>query len=229
MLYIVWTPIGNLEDMSFRAIRTLKEVELIACEDTRQTMKLLKHYNIENKLISFHAHSEDSKTNKIIDILLSWKSVALVSDAWTPWISDPAYELTSKARILWIKIIPIPWASAFLTALQASWIPINKFRYLWFLPAKKWRETILKSIQNNDETIIFYESVHRINKCLEQICKILWNNTRVIIARELTKIYEEFFDWKAIDALSHFWNPKWEFVVMIAPNDKKTTNCENDR
>ncbi len=221
MLFIVSTPIWNLDDITLRAIKTLKQVDYIACEDTRHTWILLKKLEIENKnenwskLVSFHSHSWWAKTDKIIDILKSWKSLALVSDAWTPWISDPAYEITTKARLLWIKIVPIPWSAAFLTALQASWVAINKFVYLWFVPTKKWRETFFKNLIVTDKTVVFYESVHRIKKTFQQICDIIWEDRRVIVARELTKIYEEFFDWTAEEALDYFQNPKGEFVVIL--------------
>lgn len=224
MLYIVSTPIGNLDDITLRAIKTLKLVDYIACEDTRHSWILLKKLEIESrneawsKLISFHSHSWWAKTDKIINILKSWKSVALISDAWTPWISDPAYEITTRARDLWIKIIPIPWAAAFLTALQASWVSINKFTYLWFAPMKKWRETFFKNLINIKHTVVFYESVHRILKTLQQICDIIWDDRRVIVARELTKIYEEFFDWTAKEALDYFQKPKGEFVVILPIN-----------
>ena len=221
MLYIVSTPIGNIEDITLRAIRTLKEVDYIACEDTRHTWMLLKKLEIENKnenwskLISFHSHSWNAKSDKILAILKSWKTVALVSDAWTPWISDPAYDITSKARGMWIKIVPIPWAAAFLTALQGAWVSINRFIYLWFAPTKKWRETFFKGLIDNKQTVVFYESVHRIKKTLTQICEIIWEEREVIVARELTKMYEEFFQWTAKEALEYFKDPKGEFVVIL--------------
>lgn len=224
MLYIVSTPIGNLEDISLRAIRVLNEVDFIACEDTRHSGKLVESLNKGqgerdkekgSRFISFHSHSWEMKLDKILNLLKEWKSVALVSDAGTPWISDPAYLLTKEARALWIKIVPIPWAAAFLAALQASWVAINKFQYLGFVPTKKWRETFFKNLKDAEMTIVFYESVHRIQKCLEQICEFIWEDRRVIVARELTKIYEEFFDGTAKDALNHFKNPKGEFVVIL--------------
>lgn len=284
MLYVVSTPIGNLEDISLRAIRILSEVDYIACEDTRHTGKLIENlklrFNLQNwtnkgfnftsslklwstrqnwtnkevqftklnqqkskvesqqlkaeslkeeawesekikelwsknRFISFHSYSWDIKLDKILDLLKQWESVALVSDAGTPWISDPAYQLTKEARNLWIKIVPIPWPAAFLTALQASWVGINKFEYLGFAPTKKGRETFFKNLKDTKTTIVFYESVHRIQKCLEQICTFIWENRRVIVARELTKMFEEFFDWTAKEALEHFKNPKGEFVVIL--------------
>lgn len=223
MLFIVSTPIGNMEDITLRAIKTLKEVDFIACEDTRRSWLLLQRLEISSKsedwktkLISFHSHSSKWKTEKILEILKEWKKVALISDAWTPWISDPAFELTSEAQNLWIKIVPIPWAAAFLTALQWAWIPINKFSYLWFAPNKKWRETFFKSLVEKRETVIFYESVHRIKKTLSQIEEFIWNERKIVVARELTKIYEEFFHGSAKEAFEYFENPKGEFVVILS-------------
>lgn len=227
MLYIVSTPIWNLEDITFRAVRVLKEVDFIACEDTRHSWLLLQKLEISarrtdedwkerTKLISFHSYSDGTKVEKIMEILREWKSVAIISDAWTPWISDPAYEITNKARKEWIKIEPIPWCSAFLTALQGSWLPINKFTYLWFIPAKKWREWFLKEILDiKDWTFVFYESVHRIKKLFQQVEKIFWEDKKILVARELTKRFEEFFYWTWKECEEHFANPKGEFVVII--------------
>ena len=167
MLYIVSTPIWNLEDITIRAINTLNEVDWIACEDTRTSATLLNHYNIKKPLISFHSHSWVMKIDKIIEQLKEWKKIALISDAWTPWISDPWYALIKQALENDINVIPIPWVTACITALSASWMPSNHFLYLWFLPIKKWRQTILKKLQNKEETVVIYESVHRILKTLQ--------------------------------------------------------------
>ena len=162
MLYIVATPIWNLEDITYRAVRILKEVDIIACEDTRKSLILLSNYDIKKPLVSYHSHSWKTKIEKIIQYLLEWKKVALISDAWTPWISDPWYVLIKEALIKWIEIVPIPWVTAFTTALMWSWLQTHSFLYLWFLPLKKWRQTILKSLfdrkilQSNKETIIIY-------------------------------------------------------------------------
>jgi len=226
MLYIVSTPIWNLEDITFRAVKTLKEVDFIACEDTRHSWLLLQKLEIsskklnekweeKSKLISFHSYSTWAKVDLIMEILREWKSVAIISDAWTPWISDPAYEITNKAREEWIQIVPIPWCSAFLTALQWSWLPINKFSYLWFIPHKKWRETFLKEIFEKKWTFVFYESVHRVKKLFEQIEKIFWEEKKILVARELTKKFEEFFYWNSSECLKKFDNPKGEFVIII--------------
>ena len=224
MLYIVSTPIWNLWDITYRAVETLKNVDLIVCEDTRTSATLLNHYGIKKPLISFHSHSWKTKTDKIIQELKSWKKVALISDAWTPWISDPGYVLIKEALENDIKIIPIPWVTAFTTALVWSWMPMNHFLYLWFLPVKKWRQTMLKKLveikkQKNPETIIFYESVHRILKTLNELKNYFWEEKEIVIARELTKKFEEFIRWnikEVIEILEK--NPeklKWEFVVLL--------------
>lgn len=218
MLYIVATPIWNLEDITFRAVRTLKEVDLIACEDTRTTWVLLKHYEISNQTISYHSHSWTAKVDKIIEYLKNWKTVALVSDAWTPWISDPWYALIQECLKNDIKISPIPWPSALVTAISASWMQMNHFLYLWFLPIKKGRQTLFKKLQNKEETVIIYESVHRIIKTLNNISEYFWDEHYVVVWRELTKKFEEFKRWKVSEVIEYFEKEgkiKWEFVVMF--------------
>lgn len=218
MLYIVSTPIWNLEDITLRALKTLKEVDYIACEDTRTTATLLNHYDIKKSLLSYHSYSQVAKLDKIISLLKEWKDIALVSDAWTPWISDPGYPLIQEALKNNIRIIPIPWVSAFLTALQASWLPINHFFYLGFLPIKKWRQTLFKKLQNVEETVVFYESVHRIEKTLNDLKEYFWEDKKIVIARELTKKFEEFNRVtikEAIDIYSKKEKQKGEFVIII--------------
>lgn len=219
MLYIVSTPIWNLEDITFRAVKTLKEVDLIACEDTRTSATLLNHYDIKKPLISFHSYSWVTKTDKIIAELKSGKKVALISDAWTPWISDPGYTLIKEALENNIEVIPIPWVSACITALSASWMPSNHFLYLWFLPIKKWRQTIFKKLQTKTETVVIYESVHRILKTLEEFIKYFWENTQIVVARELTKKFEEFQRWTTKEVFEYFSSNKdkvkWEFVIIF--------------
>lgn len=218
MLYIVSTPIWNLEDITLRALRILKEVDYIACEDTRNTWILLKHFDIKKPLLSYHSYSWVAKLDKIISLLKEAKDIALVSDAWTPWISDPGYPLIQEALKNDIKIVPIPWVSAFLTALQASWLPINHFLYLWFLPIKKWRQTLFKKMQNIEETIVFYESVHRIEKTLKELWDYLWLEKSIVIARELTKKFEEFTRTnikEALEIYSKKEKQKWEFVIIL--------------
>lgn len=219
MLYIVSTPIWNLEDITFRAIRILKEVDMIACEDTRTSVTLLNHYDIKKPLISFHSYSGIMKIDKIISELKSWKNIALISDAWTPGISDPGYALIQEVLENNIEVIPIPWVTACITALSASGIASNHFLYLWFLPIKKWRQTMLKKLQNKEETVIIYESVHRIVKTLEDFIQYFWADTKIVIARELTKKFEEFQRWTIQEVFDYFnTNPekvKWEFVIIF--------------
>ncbi len=224
MLYIVATPIWNLADITFRAIETLKNVDLIACEDTRTSSTLLNHYNIKKSLISFHSHSWKIKIKKIIEELKLRKKVALISDAWTPWISDPWYVLIKEAIENNIEVVPIPWPTAFTTALMASWMPMNHFCYYWFLPIKKWRQTLLKKLaekklEKNSETIVIYESVHRIIKTLNEFKQYFWENLNIVVARELTKKFEEFIRWDISQVLEYFEKNsgkiKWEFVIIF--------------
>lgn len=218
MLYIVATPIWNLEDMTFRALRTLKEVDYIACEDTRTTAVLLNHYDIKKSLLSYHSYSWEAKLDKIIWLLKDWKDIALVSDAGTPGISDPGYPLIQEALKNDISIVPIPWVSAFLTALQASGLPINHFLYLGFLPIKKWRQTLFTKLQTIEETVVFYESVHRIEKTLITLWEYLWLDRKIVVARELTKKFEEFNRVtikEAIEIYSKKEKQKGEFVLIV--------------
>lgn len=219
MLYIVATPIWNLEDITHRAVRILWEVDLIACEDTRTSSTLLNHYNIKKPLISFHSHSWITKVDKIIEELKSWKNIALISDAWTPGISDPWYVLVKEALKNDIEVSPIPWVSACITAISASWMPSNHFLYLWFLPIKKWRQTLFKKLQNKEESVVIYESVHRIVKTLAEIMSYFWEEHEVVVWRELTKKFEEFKRWTIKEVLEYYEKNKdkvkWEFVVIF--------------
>jgi len=217
MLYIVSTPIGNLEDITYRAVRILKEVDYIACEDTRTSWVLLKRYEIQNNLLSFHAHSDDFKLNKIITLLKEWKNIALISDAWTPWVSDPAYNLVKKAIEENIEVSPIPWASAILSAIVWSWMHMHDFRFLGFLPIKKWKQTLLNELKTKDYTAIIYESVHRMLKTLDDLEKTFWKDHKIVVARELTKKFEEFKRDTIGECKKHFakQNLKWEFVIIF--------------
>lgn len=224
MLYIVATPIWNLWDITYRAVETLKNVDSIACEDTRTSLVLLNHYDIKKPLISFHSHSWKTKTDKIISQLKQGQNIALISDAGTPWISDPWYILIKEALEQDIEIIPIPWVTAFTTALMWSGMPMNHFLYLWFLPIKKGRQTIFKKIverkkEKNSETVIIYESVHRIIKTLKEMEFYFGESHYIVIWRELTKKFEEFNRWSIKEILEYFdnnvWKVKWEFVLMF--------------
>jgi 16S rRNA (cytidine1402-2'-O)-methyltransferase len=216
MLYIVATPIGNLEDITLRAIRILKEVDLIAAEDTRHSHILLEKYEIKKPMVSFHAWSDQRKLDEIMQILREGKNVALVSDAGTPGISDPGYVLIKAALEEGIQVVPVPGPSAFLTALSASGLATHQFLYLGFLPVKKGRQTLLESLREEKRTIVFYESTHRILKTLHEL-EGKFGERPLVIARELTKIHEEFFRGTAKEASAHFSakSIKGEFVIMI--------------
>ena len=222
ILYVVATPIGNLGDMTHRAIETLKSVDLVLCEDTRVTRHLLDHYAIGTGTMSYHAQSKISKHEKIIEMLREGKSLALVSDAGTPTISDPGVMLIEmiKKELSEVKIIAIPGASALTAALSISGIPSPQFTFYGFLPHKKGRETIFKEIAAGDRTSVFYESPHRIEKTLESLAKHLPETKKVVIARELTKIFEETVSGTATETLEYFkQNPdkvRGEFVVIIS-------------
>lgn len=216
-LYIVSTPIGNLEDITFRAIETLKKVDFIAAEDTRHSQILLNKYEIKKKIISYHAHSGQMKVEKILDRLKEGQSCALISDAGTPGISDPAYTLIQAVLEAGIEIVPIPGPSAFLAALVASGLKTNQFVYLGFLPTKKGRQTLFNSFKDEKRTIVFYESPHRIKKTLSQLEEFLDPERKLVIGRELTKMHEEFVRGTIKSVREEFEDrtPKGEFVVIL--------------
>lgn len=220
-LYIVATPIGNMEDITLRAISVLKNVDLILCEDTRVTKKLLDRYEIKNPTMSYHAQSKITKIEKIITLLEEDKDIALVSDAGTPGISDPGAVLISKIKEVLpnVLIVPIPGATAVITALSASGFPTHEFTFLGFLPHKKGRETIFKEIASSKRTYVFYESPHRILKTLESLSKFC-PDKKVCIARELTKIYEEFKAGSATELIEYLESnkvkQKGEFTVLVS-------------
>lgn len=216
MLFIVSTPIGNLEDITLRAIRTLKEVDYIAAEDTRHVHILLQKYAINTPTLSYHSYSSNAKLEKIVELLKEGKSVALVSDAGTPGISDPAYALIRRSIEENIKIIPIPGASSLLAALTMSGLPMHHFLYLGFLPLKKGRQTLLKSLADEKRTIVIFESPHRLLRTLNDLRQYL-GDREIAVCREITKIYEEALRMKISDAITHFTKtqPRGEFVLVI--------------
>ena len=202
-LYLVGTPIGNLEDITLRGLRTLKEADLIACEDTRQTAKLLNHYGIEKPTVSYHEHNELARAAELIVRLEKGDNIAMVSDAGMPGVSDPGYRLIALAIRHHIRIIPIPGASAFLSALVASGLPTDSFHFGGFLPAKSGaRRTALEAIQHSPRTEIFYEAPHRMIEALHDIVELLGPERHVVIAREVTKLHEEFLRGRADELLA---------------------------
>lgn len=220
MLSIISTPIGNLGDITLRAIETLKKCDAIVCEDTRVTGSLLMHLNLEKKeLISFHGNTDPGKADVIINHLQRGRHLAIVSDAGTPGISDPGYAVISRAVTAGFPVEVIPGASAFLAALSGSGLPINQFVYLGFLPLKKGRKTLIESMKNEERTIVLYESVHRIERTLMEIAESLKEqpNRPVVVARELTKMHEEFVRTKVgeLAAAAAAVTKKGEFVVVI--------------
>ena len=196
-LYIVGTPIGNLEDTTFRAIKTLQKVDLIAAEDTRHTSKLLQHFQILPPQLSYHQHNEQSRIPELIEKLNQGKAIALVTDAGMPAISDPGYELVKVCVEANISVVPIPGVTANITALCASGLPTNKFIFIGFLPTKiKLREEQLEKLSNSLETIVLYESPYKLLQTLEDLAKMLGGNRKIVLARELTKLHEEF--WRCL-------------------------------
>ncbi len=221
VLYVVGTPIGNLEDISFRAVAILTSVDLILCEDTRMTARLLERYGITAPTLSYHAHSGAVKEDKIIELLHEGKHLALVSDAGTPGISDPGALLVSKVRehAPDVSVQAVPGASAFVSALSISGVPTHEFTFLGFLPHKKGRETLFKEIAAAERTMVFYESPHRIEKALVSLAKYA-PEKKVTIARELTKVFEQVISGSAAELTEYFSKHpdkvRGEFVVMVS-------------
>ena len=201
-LYLVATPIGNLEDITLRALRVLKEADVIACEDTRQTQKLLNHFNIATRTTSYHEHNEAAKTPQLVEQIKSGASVALVTDAGMPGISDPGYRLTALAVQSGVAVVPVPGTAAFLSALVASGLPTDRFRFNGFLPSKRGeRRSALEAIKQSFQTEIFYEAPHRVMESLEDVVEVLGASRPIVIAREVTKLHEEFLRGRALEVL----------------------------
>lgn len=226
VLYLVATPIGNLEDITLRAIKVLEEVDIIAAEDTRHTLKLLNHLNISKPMISYHRHNEEFRCEQLINELKSGKNIAIVSDAGTPGISDPGEEIVKACIDENVKIVPIPGACAMINALISSGIDTKEFCFFGFLPLnKKNRKEKLEEIKNMNKTIILYEAPHKIKNTLDDLEKILDKNRKIVLAREITKIHEEFIRGNIDDILSKVDNLKGEIVLIIEGN---YTEKEND-
>ena len=226
MLYLVGTPIGNLEDITLRALRVLKDVDLIACEDTRQTAKLLNHYGIEKPTISYHEHNELTRAAELVVHLERGDNVAVVSDAGMPGVSDPGYRLVALAVRHHVRVVPIPGASAFLSALVASGLPTDAFHFAGFLPAKDGaRRTALEAIRHSPRTQLFYEAPHRIVECLHDIVEVLGPERHVVIAREVTKLHEEFIRGTAESVLQQLEKRgeiRGEITLLIGKADETT-------
>src|SRR5256885_3024536 len=219
-LYLVATPIGNLEDITLRALRVLKEVDLIACEDTRQTQKLLSHYGIQTRTVSYHEHNEMTKAAELIVDLESGAKIALVTDAGMPGISDPGFRLITLAIRHHVPVVPIPGASAFLAALVASGLPTDSFRFSGFLPVKSGqRRKLLESVRESPRTQVFYEAPHRLLETLSDVSELLGEARHVVVAREVTKIHEEFLRGRAKEILEQLkarGDVKGEITLLIA-------------
>ena len=220
VLYIVSTPIGNLEDITFRAIRILKDSSLIAAEDTRRSKVLLSHYNISTPTISYYEHNRYTRIPKLIDHLIDGENISLITDAGTPGISDPAYRLIRAAINSDCRVESIPGASASLAALVASGLPTDRFIFEGFLPHKKGRKGKLEKVKDIDATIIFYESPNRLVRTLKDILEYIGDRP-IAIGRELSKKFEEIMRGRVSDILSHYNTnkPKGEFVIVIGKDD----------
>ncbi|MEA5531803.1 16S rRNA (cytidine(1402)-2'-O)-methyltransferase [Dolichospermum sp. UHCC 0684] len=220
-LYIVATPIGNLEDMTFRAVRILQAVDMIAAEDTRHTGRLLQHFQVKTPQISYHEHNSHSRIPELLEHLQYGKAIALVSDAGMPGISDPGYELIKACIDNGITVVPIPGASAVITALSAAGLPTDRFIFDGFLPAKsQQRQKYLESLQGESRTLVFYESPHRLRDTLADLGTVLGSDRSLVIARELTKLYEEFWRGTIEDAIADYTQrePQGEYTLLVAGN-----------
>jgi 16S rRNA (cytidine1402-2'-O)-methyltransferase len=220
-LYIVPTPIGNLEDITFRAIAVLSSVDIIAAEDTRHSQKLLQHYSIQTRLISLHDHNEGKRTKQIIEHLQSGKSIALISDAGTPLISDPGYTLVNECRKASLNVVALPGACAAITALSAAGLATDRFRFEGFLPVKMMaKQQALQKLLRDTCTCIFYESPRRISTTVSSVVEVLGKDRKVVVAKEITKTFETYFSGTAEQALE--WlnadsnHQRGEFVLLIS-------------
>jgi len=229
-LYLVGTPIGNLEDITLRGLRVLKEVDVIACEDTRQTQKLLNHYAIATRTTSYHEHNEMTRSAELVKEMREGASVALVTDAGMPGISDPGYRLITLAIRHHVPVVPVPGASAFLAALVASGLPTDSFRFSGFLPAKRGeRRAALEAVKTSPRTQVFYEAPHRIVEALTDVVKVLGDARHVVVAREVTKLHEEFLRGRAAEVLENLKAReavKGEITLLIGKAEENDARVE---
>ncbi len=228
-LYLVATPIGNLEDITLRALRVLKGVDLIACEDTRQTQKLLNHYGITTKTVSYHEHNEMTKAAELVVDLEGGARIALVTDAGMPGISDPGFRLITLAIRHGVPVVPIPGPSAFLAALVASGLPTDSFRFSGFLPSKRGeRRTLLEGLRDSTRTEAFYEAPHRLLETLGDVVEVLGPARHIVVGREITKIHEEFLRGRAEDILTTLKSRadvKGEITLLVAKPEESAQSA----
>ncbi len=228
ILYIVPTPVGNMEDMTFRAVRLLKEVDLVLAEDTRTSGILLKHYEIKNALMSHHKFNEHGTSAGIVNRLLAGENIALISDAGTPGISDPGFFLVREAVRAGVEVQCLPGATAFVPALVSSGLPCDRFAFEGFLPQKKGRQTKLQSLKDEERTMIFYESPFRLVKTLQQFAEVYGGDRQVSVCREISKVHEESVRGSLTEVIAHFQEkePKGEIVIVLAGSEKGKVNSE---
>ena len=222
MLYLVPTPVGNLDDITLRALKVLQEVDLILAEDTRTSGQLLKHFDIHRPMLSYHKFNEHQTVAHIVERLLAGESVAVVSDAGTPGISDPGFLVAREAARAGVEVSCLPGATAFVPALVASGLPCDKFCFEGFLPQKKGRQTRLMQLADEPRTIVFYESPHRVVKALQQFVEVFGADRPVAVCREISKLHEEIVRGTMAEALAHFTanDPRGEFVIVVAGKEK---------
>ena len=231
ILYIVPTPVGNLEDITLRALRVMKESDLVLAEDTRTTGLLLKHYDIHNQLVSHHKFNEHGTSAGIVERLRSGQTIALVSDAGTPGISDPGFFLVREAVNAGIEVQCLPGATAFVPALVSSGLPDDRFCFEGFLPQKKGRQTRLASLADEQRTMVFYESPYRLVKTLEQLGEVMGTDRRACVAREISKIHEECVRGTLAELAAHFTAtpPRGEIVIVVAGQEEKPRKEEKSQ
>ncbi len=232
ILYVVGTPIGNLEDMTFRAVRILQTVDLIAAEDTRHTGKLLQHFQVQTPQVSYHDHNRRSRIPELVEKLQTGQAIALVTDAGMPGISDPGYELVKACIDGDISVVPIPGASAVITALSAAGLPTDKFVFEGFLPAKTTqRRQQLELLKTETRTLVFYESPHRLKGTLQDLGDIFGHERQIVMARELTKFYEEFWRGAIAEAISYYGErekePQGEYTLVVAGTPPSQTQLSS--
>ena len=222
-LYVVPTPVGNMEDMTLRAIRVLKEADLILAEDTRTSSVLLKHYDIRNQLMSHHKFNEHGTSAAIVERLLAGQTIALISDAGTPGISDPGFFLVREAVAAGIEVQCLPGATAFVPAIVSSGLPDDRFCFEGFLPQKKGRQSRLESLRDEPRTMVFYESPYRVLKTLQQFAEYFGEDRRVSCCREISKVHEESMRGTLSEVIAHFTQiePRGEFVIVVAGKEKE--------